>query len=98
MVLNYISKYRKKSSIIINAIIDDLIVNCINNDFITKKRNCLSNKPNERTKIKSFNNFISHLTIKEWLIYNNNSYTIDIAFMLINPIKQKTISQVVKNL
>jgi endopeptidase La len=90
----------EKNTIIINAIVDELLISCLNNSFINLRKNdCIQNIPKDpEFKSNTFDKFISHLTIKEWLIYGNNElynryvgYNNQAAL-----IKQKTVSQVVK--
>jgi endopeptidase La len=90
----------EKNTIIINAIVDELLISCLNNSFINlRKKECIKNIPKDpEFKSPGFDKFINHLTIKEWLIYSNSElynrfvgYNNQAAL-----IKQKTISQVVK--
>ena len=62
-----------KNTIIVNGIITELLISCFNNDFLTKrKHDCIKNKPSDdEFQTDVFDKFIKHLTIKEWLIYNN---------------------------
>ena len=90
----------KKNTTIINAIVDELLISCLNNNFISNRiKDCYKNiPPDPEFKSLNFKCFVEHLTIKEWLIYNNNElYN---RFVGYNNqailIKQKTISQVVK--
>ena len=90
----------KKNTTIINAIVDELLISCLNNNFINRRIvDCYKNiPPDPEFKSLNFKCFVEHLTIKEWLIYNNNElYN---RFVGYNNqavlIKQKTISQVVK--
>lgn len=90
----------KKNTIIINAIIDEILLTCLKNEYIEQRQQeCLTNAPKDpEFKNNNFLSFINHLSIKEWIIYNNNElYN---RFVGYNNqaylIKQKTISQVVK--
>merc|ERR1712166_275304 len=90
----------KKNTIIINAIIDEILLTCLKNDYIsTRKQKCFNNSPKSyEFKNNTFKTFLNHLSIKEWIIYNNSElYNRYIGYnnkaLLI---KQKTISQVVK--
>jgi len=89
-----------KNTIIVNGIITELLISCFNNDFLTKrKHDCIKNKPSDdEFQTDVFDKFIKHLTIKEWLIYNNKElYNRFVGYNnqagLIN---QKSISQVIK--
>ena len=90
----------KKNTIIINAIIDEILLTCLKNEYIsTRKQKCFNNSPKSyEFKNNTFKTFLNHLSIKEWIIYNNSElYNRYIGYnnkaLLI---KQKTISQVVK--
>ena len=90
----------KKNSIIINAIVDELLLSCLHNKYIeTRLHNCFHNSPNDKVfKINNFRAFINHLTIKELLIYRDDE--LHQRYIGYNNqahlLKQKTISQVVK--
>ena len=90
----------EKKTLIISAIVDDIGLQFINDKYIEKKiNNIKSKKPEEKIyQCKSFERFIESLTLKEILIYNNsdlyNRYSGYINQTKL--IKQKTISQVIK--
>lgn len=90
----------KKNTIIINAIIDEILLTCLKNDYIQeRKQKCLNNSPKDpEFKNKNFLKFINHLSIKEWIIYNDNElYNRFVGYNnQAHLIKQKTISQIVK--
>ncbi len=90
----------KKNTIIINAIIDEILLTCLKNDYIhERKQKCLNNSPKDTEfKNKNFSTFINHLSIKEWMIYNDNElYNRFVGYNnQAHLIKQKTISQIVK--
>jgi ATP-dependent Lon protease len=90
----------KKNTIIINAIIDEILLTCLKNDYIQeRKQKCLNNSPKDpEFKNKHFLTFINHLSIKEWMIYNDNElYNRFVGYNnQAHLIKQKTISQIVK--
>ena len=90
----------KKNTIIISAIVDEILLTCLKNNYIKYRKNkCNDKKPNDlEFKSETFNKFINHLSIKEWFIFNDNElYN---RFVGYNNqaylIKQKTISQVIK--
>uniref|UniRef100_A0A6C0LZ50 Lon proteolytic domain-containing protein n=1 Tax=viral metagenome TaxID=1070528 RepID=A0A6C0LZ50_9ZZZZ len=89
-----------KNTIIINGVVTELLISCLNNNFIDERlETCLVNKPkDEEFNTDIFNKFINHLTIKELLIYNDKElynrfvgYNNQAAL-----IHQKSISQVIK--
>ena len=89
-----------KNTIIINGIITELLLSCLNNKYINNKiKDCKINKPKDNEfKTNIFDKFINHLTMKELLIYNNKElynrfvgYNNQAAL-----IHQKNISQVIK--
>jgi endopeptidase La len=91
---------QQKNTIIISAIVDEVLITCLNNTFINhRKKECIKKIPKDpEFKSPLFTYFINHLTTKEWLIYSYSElynrfvgYNNQAAL-----IKQKTISQVVK--
>ena len=89
-----------KKTLIICGVVDDIIIRCLNHKYIENKLHIIKeNKPSDQDfESNSFSRFISCLTVKELLIYDENElYNKYIGYInQINLIKQKTISQVVK--
>ena len=90
----------KKNTIIICGVVSELLLSCLKNTFINNRiEKCIANKPKDlEFHNELFNKFISHLSIKEWLIYNDTElYNRFVGYnnqaSLIN---QKSISQVIK--
>ena len=90
----------KKNTIIIYAIIDEILLTCLKNDYIhNRKKNCIIHSPKDpEFKDKNFLTFVNHLSIKELVIYNDNElYNRFVGYNnQAQLIKQKTISQIVK--
>ena len=90
----------EKKTLIISAIVDDIGLQFINDKFIENKINNIKNKkPIEKIyQIKSFDRFIESLTLKEILVYNNTDLYHRYSGYINQTklIKQKTISQVIK--
>ena len=92
------NNYNKKS-IIINGIIDDLIIDFINNRFITNKLKRLYNIKSTEKAVQGedYDRFVKSLTIKDLLVYSDkdlfDKYIGSIS--QINLIKSKAISLVV---
>jgi ATP-dependent Lon protease len=90
----------EKATYLVAGLIDDIIVNCIDSEFIKNKINKLiSEKPNEEDfNDEAFKKFIDSLTLKELLIYSNDElYQKYVGF--INQLilsKQKSINQIIK--
>ena len=90
-----------KKSLIIFGIVDDIVIEFLNNKYVTnKKQKIFENLPQEEEFQKdSFDKFMSSLIIKDYLIYDNEH---DIYGKYIgyinqnNNLKQKQISQTVK--
>ena len=91
---------KEKKTIIVAGLVDEILTSCINNDYLNKlteeiiKKSPSINYYEER----SFEKYIQSLTLKEFIIYSLdevlNKYE---GYMnQIKLIKQKTISQVVK--
>ena len=91
---------KNKQTYIIACIVDDVLISCLNSPFIKNRLQSLNQeKPTDNDfNIDDWNRFLSSLTLKEILVYNNPE--INTKFQgIINQlylIKQKTISQVVK--
>tara|TARA_X000000950_G_scaffold159369_2_gene195225 strand:+ start:22728 stop:25997 length:3270 start_codon:yes stop_codon:yes gene_type:complete len=90
----------EKKTLILSGIIDDIGMQFINDKYIEEKINEIkSNKPDEKMyKNKSFDRFIESLTLKELLVYNNKDLYHRYSGYINQTklIKQKTISQVIK--
>ena len=97
----YIRSDVLKKSLIIFGIVDDVIINYLNNKYITlKSKDLISNLPDETDFTKeTFERFISSLSLKDYLIFNTN-YDFYNKFAGYNSqsnnINQKPVSQVVK--
>ena len=90
-----------KKSLIIFGIIDDIIVEFLNNKYVTTIKNKIQeNIPQEEIFQKSsFHTFIASLVLKDFLIYENEQdiYSKYIGYIAQNnALKQKQISQTVK--
>jgi ATP-dependent Lon protease len=91
-----------KKGLIIFGYVDDVVIEFLNNKFITNKK--LSIKENIPSDLdfhnETFNNFISSLTLKDYLIYDKNTdiYNVYAGYMFQNNnLKQKTTSQTIKD-
>ena len=91
---------KEKKTIIISGIIDDITVNCINDNFVKEKVKILNdNKPNEpEFQSEDYIRFIDSLTIKEILIYRKDELFQKYIGYLNQTLlfKQKSISQNVR--
>ena len=90
-----------KKSLLIYGIIDDVMIEFLNNKYILFKQTEIKNNLPEENEFKSdvFNKFISSLTLKDYLIYDNylDIYSKFAGYLSqVNYIKQKQISSVVK--
>jgi endopeptidase La len=90
----------QKKTIIVSAIVDDLMLECLNYTYINNKINSLiEHKPTDSDfNTVWFDRFILSLTLKELIVYNNDElYNRYVGYInQINLLKQKTISNVVK--
>jgi hypothetical protein len=97
----FVYSFTLKKNILIYGIVDDIVIDFLNNKFILNKiKNIKDNIPNDSEfKNESFNKFVSSLTLKDFLIYENENDIYN-KFAGIttqnNLIKQKQISQAVK--
>jgi len=89
-----------KKSLIISGILDDILIDLLNNKFISQKMKAIKDTiPNtEEFKNDTFACFIKSLGIKDYLIYEPSEIYLKYAGYLsnLNTIKQKTIAQTVK--
>ena len=90
-----------KKSLIIFGVLDDVIVEFLNNNYImTIKHKILDNMPQEEMFHKdTFHTFVSFLTLKDYLIYENepDMYSKYVGTITQNVnLKQQSVSQVVK--
>ena len=90
----------KRKTLIISAIVDEMVIDCLNEEFIEKKINSLlQQKPKDDIfQNEDFVRFVKSLTLKLLLVYNNKELYQKYSGYVsqINRIKKKTISQVVK--
>uniref|UniRef100_A0A6C0AY15 Lon proteolytic domain-containing protein n=1 Tax=viral metagenome TaxID=1070528 RepID=A0A6C0AY15_9ZZZZ len=95
-----IHDYKNKKTYIIACIVDDVLLSCINSVYIENKLESLNNeKPSDNDfDSESWQTFMSSLTLKELLVYNNSELYTKYQGIInqVQLIKQKTISQVVK--
>ena len=91
---------KNKKTVIISGIVDDLVLDCVSDSFIQDKLNAIVNKKPKDIIFSGpeFDTFVSTLTIKEFLIYENEElYKRFTGYITqTNLIKQKPISQNVK--
>ena len=97
----HINNQTLKKSLLIYGIVDDIIVDFLNNQYIsTKQQNILTNLPNDDNfKGDIFKMFVSSLNLKDYFVYDSH---VDVynkfagILTMNNGIHQKQISQVVK--
>ena len=89
-----------RKTIIISGIVDNLMISCLNSNSISNRLNSLKIQVPEYSEYKNetFDRFITSLTIKDILIYTDTElYDRYMGYInQVNLIKQKPISQVVK--
>jgi len=98
----YIYSIPLKKNLLIYGIIDDIIIDFLNDNFVSNKIKMIKeNIPDEPNfKTESFDKFISCLMLKDYLIFENqNDFYNKFAGLTsqYNSIKQKQISQAVKD-
>jgi ATP-dependent Lon protease len=90
----------EKATYLVAGLVDDILINCIDSEFIKNKLKKLkSDKPNEEDfKDEAFVKFTNSLTLKELLIFSNdelyNKYVSFINQLILS--KQKSINQIIK--
>ena len=89
-----------KKTLIICGVVDEVMLGCLNYKFIDNKiKRLVDNKPKDPDfQDETFDRFITILTIKELLIYSEEElYNRYVGYLnQLSLIKQKTVSQVVK--
>jgi len=97
-----VNNSEQKKSLIISGIVDDIVIDFLNNNFIKRKKEKIKkNKPSEVDfQNESFEKYISSLILKDFLIFNSEAefyckYAGHIS-QGIN-LKQRPISQLVKD-
>lgn len=98
----YIRSDILKKSLIVFGLVDDVVINYLNNKYITtKKTNLINNLPNDSEfKTEPFEKFVSSLLLKDYLIFDTfyDFYNKFVGYVSQNNIiKQKQVSQVVKD-
>jgi ATP-dependent Lon protease len=95
-----IHNYTLKKTMVISGVVDDITLSCINMDYIRNKIDQLDEeKPKDIDfQTNAFKRFLVSLTVKELLIYNNDElYNRFMGYInQVNLIKQKSMSQIVK--
>ena len=90
----------KRKTMIISAITDDMVLNCMNLSYLYNKLGLIhKNKPQDPDfQTDDFKRFCNSLTLKELVVYNNKELYQRYSGYVnqINLIKKKTISQIVK--
>lgn len=90
----------KKKTMIISAVTDDMIINCMNLTYLKDKLVLIEeNKPQDPIfSLEDFSRFYNSLTLKELLVYScSELYQRYVGYVnQTNLIKKKTISQIVK--
>ena len=90
----------QNKSLIITGIVDDMLLDFLNNKFITEQLSCfVTNIPKEEEfKTEYFNRFMTYLTLKDVLIHNTSDiYSKYIGIISnLNTIQIKSMNQIVK--
>ena len=90
-----------KKSLIITGIVDDIMIDFLNNKYINIKINTIKgNMPKSNDfQSETFDRFIESLVLKDYLLYEPHELYSKFAGYLsnLNTLRQKTISQVVKD-
>lgn len=87
-----------KKSLVVYGIVDDIIIDYLNDKYIRKKQNEINQYYEKTVNRFAYQNYISSLTLKDYLIYNNDDFYkkfMGITSQL-NSIKQKQTTIVVK--
>ena len=98
----FIHNEETNKTLLIFGILEEVMINFLNNPYILdKKKIILENVPKtQEFEIKTFQNFIESLILKDYLIHEDYTeiYSKFIGYLSqLNSIKQKTISQTIKD-
>ena len=91
---------KEKKTIVASGLVDDLLITCIDNDYLNSKLESLIKESPSHTnyEVNMFQRFIHSITLKELLVYSTDElikkYQGYISQIVL--IKQKPVSQVVK--
>ena len=91
---------KEKKTIVASGLVDDLLITCIDNDYLNYKLESLIKESSSHTnyEVNTFQRFIHSITLKELLVYSTDElikkYQGYISQIVL--IKQKPVSQVVK--
>ena len=95
-----IHDYKNKKTYIISCVVEDILLGCLNNEFIQNRiLNLNEERPNDSDFVVDYwQKFVNSLTLKELLVYNNSELYNKFQGIInqLQLIKQKTISQIVK--
>jgi ATP-dependent Lon protease len=87
-------------SLIITGIVDDIMIQILNNKFVNLKKNSIKENVPQSLEFQSetFNRYIESLNLKDYMVYEPHEIYSKYAGYLsnLNNLKQKTISQMVK--
>ena len=91
---------KEKKTIIASGLVDDLLITCIDNDFMNSKLEMLVKESPKHTnyELNTFQRFTHSITLKELLVYSTDELITKYQGYLsqISLIKQKPVTQVVK--
>ena len=88
-----------KKTLIVQCIADDVIIDCVDEPYINKCLNVLSNNSNTDFDKNDYNKFLISLALKDILIYNHQElFHKFVGYCNQNKlVKQKTISEIIKD-
>jgi endopeptidase La len=91
----------QKQTLIISGVVDDILLDCINNNYLSKSlKKIEEERPNDKDfQELSWNKFLESLSLKQLFIYDNNEiYEKYLGYInQTHFIKRKTINQTIKD-
>ena len=91
----------QKQTLIISGIVDDILLDCINNNYLSKNlKKIVEERPNDKDfQELSWDKFLETLSLKQLFIYDNTEiYEKYLGFInQTHLIKRKTINQIIKD-
>ncbi len=87
----------KNSMLILNGIVDDILMTCLDNDYIKEKRTELNKLIQNDTELKYYEEYIKTIILKEWLIYSETElyHKFKGYDSQLKLLKQKSINQII---
>ena len=87
----------KNTMLIINGVLDDILLSCINNVFIKRKKEQLYSLIKNEPDDEYYENYVKTIILKEWLVYSDSElfHKFKGYDSQLKLIRQKSITQII---